>query len=153
MNEINKSKVVRETSVFPASKQEVFNKLSSFRLLLDIASPYISFAPIDGNENIVWKEGCTYTFKSKLFGFIPCGIHKIRVLKFGIDDGIYTNEQNTYVPVWNHEVVLKKIDENHTEYSDIVEIYAGWKTIFVYLWATLFYKHRQKKWIKILKKR
>ncbi len=55
-----------------------------------------------------------------------------------------------YVPVWNHEIILNKIDETKTEYTDIVEIYAGWKTDFVYIWAKLFYAHRQKKWIKIL---
>ena len=38
------------------------------------------------------------------------------------------------------------------KYTDIVEIDAGWKTVFVYLWAVCFYMHRQKKWIKLLRK-
>lgn len=48
---------------------------------------------------------------------------------------------------------LEKLDENTTGYTDIVEIDAGWKTVLVYLWAVCFYKHRQKKWIKLLRKK
>ena len=62
-----------------------------------------------------------------------------------------TNEHNTYVPTWNHKINLKDNGNGTTEYSDEVEIGAGWKTIFVWCWANLFYRHRQKKWIKLLK--
>ncbi len=92
-------------------------------------------------------------FKTKLLGIIPFGTHHIQVIEFNIDKRIYTNEQNTYIPVWNHEIVLKESGKQQTEYTDRVEIYAGWKTYFVYLWAKLFYAHRQKKWIKILNSR
>ena len=34
---------------------------------------------------------------------------------------------------------------------DRVEIHAGWKTFFVWLWAEAFYAHRQKKWIRLLR--
>jgi hypothetical protein len=47
---------------------------------------------------------------------------------------IYTNEVNTHVPIWNHRIYLKPIDKETTEYTDEVEIYAGWKTAFVYIW-------------------
>ena len=30
---------------------------------------------------------------------------------------------------------------------------AGWKTIFVWMWANCFYTHRQKKWIKLLSRK
>lgn len=29
-------------------------------------------------------------------------------------------------------------------------IHAGWKTVFVWLWAKMFYAHRQRKWIRLL---
>ena len=52
----------------------------------------------------------------------------------------------------NHRIVLKEVSENQCLYSDIVEIGAGWKTIFIYLWAKCFYAHRQRKWVRLLKK-
>ena len=33
--------------------------------------------------------------------------------------------------------------------TDEVEIQAGWKTVFIWLWARAFYTHRQRKWIKL----
>jgi len=42
-------------------------------------------------------------------------------------------------------------DETHTQYTDRVEIHAGWKTVFIWLWANAFYAHRQRKWIRLLK--
>ena len=36
--------------------------------------------------------------------------------------------------------------------TDRVEIHAGWKTVFVWLWANAFYAHRQRKWIRLLKR-
>ncbi len=145
-----KSKIVQLTSIFPVSKREVFNLLQEFQMLSKIAYPYITFKPVNNSEKLIWEEGKTFVFRAKLCGFIPFGIHKINVVEFNEDKKIYTNEQNTYVSVWNHEIILKELSKQQTEYTDIVEIYAGWKTYFVYIWAKLFYAHRQKKWIKIL---
>ncbi len=151
MKEYKKSKIVRKTSVFPASRSKVFEMLSGFKILSEKASPYIKFRPVGNKKDFVWKEGETFDFKAKLFGFIPFGTHSINVIEFKEDGRIYTNEKNTYVPVWNHEIILKDLSDSKTEYTDNVEIYAGWKTFFVYTWAKSFYSHRQKKWIKILK--
>jgi len=30
---------------------------------------------------------------------------------------------------------------------------AGWKTLFIWLWANMFYAHRQRKWIRLLQER
>ncbi len=148
-----KSMTVRESKVFPASKDEVFNILKNFDILKQITHPYISFTPVGRSEDLEWKVGETFVFKAKLLTFIPFGTHTINVIEFDKDTRIYTNEVNTYVPVWNHEVTLKSLSDGSTEYSDIVEIYAGWKTVFVYAWAKLFYRHRQRKWVVILKAR
>ncbi len=145
----NKTKTVKLTTVFPAPKRRVFELLSQLKTLQKVAAPYIYFQPIGSDGDIKWQQGSTFVFRAKLFGFIPFGKHTIRVIDFG-EDNIYTHESNTYVPVWNHRIILETIDENTTSYTDEVEIYAGWKTPFVYAWAKLFYAHRQKRWIKLL---
>ncbi len=148
-----KTRTVKRTSIFQSSKSEVFALLQDFATLNTIARPYITFKPVNAAAQIRWQEGETFVFKAKLLGFIPFGTHTINVVDFSEAGRIYTNETNTYVPVWNHEIILKEIGENNTAYTDEVEIFAGWKTYFVYLWASLFYRHRQKKWIKILAKK
>ncbi|MGN0667556.1 MAG: hypothetical protein ACI4KF_13685 [Huintestinicola sp.] len=142
---------VKKASVFPASKEVIFEKLQKLKSLQYIAYPYATFTPMDGIDELIWEEDSTSSFKFKMFGVIPFGIHTINVVRFGRDEGIYTIEGNKYVPVWNHEIILEEIDELHTKYTDIVSIEAGWKTVFVYLWAKAFYSHRQKKWLKLLK--
>ena len=144
--------IVVKSSVFPASKEAVFLKLQKLKLLQYIAWPYATFTPI-GETISIWKAGASSSYQFKLMGIIPFGTHKINVLSFDINEGIYTHEGNEHVPVWNHRIMLEDISKNQCLYTDIVEIGAGWKTIFIYLWAKCFYAHRQKKWIMLLSKK
>ena len=66
-------------------------------------------------------------------------------------EGIRSREANEHVPVWNHDIIMAPVDANHTEYTDRVEIWAGWKTAFIWVWANAFYAHRQRRWIQLLR--
>ena len=114
-----------------------------------IAKPYASFTPVNGDSNICWEKGQTAAFRFRLLCVVPFGVHTIRVISFSKQD-IYTHKSKTYVPIWNHRIRLRSLADGATEYSDEVEIGAGWKTVFVWLWAKCFYAHRQRKWIKYL---
>ena len=144
--------IVNKTSVFPSSREKVFSLLQRFDTLSFIAKPYATFESIDGSNKLIWEPGKSFSFKFRMYGFIPLGIHKINVCEFG-KDGIYTREGNPFCPTWNHRIILKELDNNQTEYTDEVEIDAGWKTFAVYLWAKSFYAHRQRKWLKLLRNR
>ncbi len=141
--------VVHKTSVFPASRETVFEKLQELETLQYIAKPYATFEPA-GSVASVWTAGSESSFRFRLFGIIPYGIHTIRIVRVD-PGGISSREGNPHVPVWNHDIALAVLDESHTEYTDRVEIHAGWKTFFIWLWANAFYRHRQRKWIKLLK--
>ena len=141
--------VVVRSSVFPASKKDVFRKLQKLRLLQYIAWPYATFTPV-GEKISEWKAGTRSSYKFRLFGVIPFGTHTINVISFDKEKGIYTHEGNEHVPTWNHRIILEEISDCQCLYSDVVEIGAGWKTVFVYLWAKCFYAHRQRKWIRLL---
>ena len=140
--------IVQRTAVFPASRETVFRKLRQPETLRYIARPFASFEPV-GETQTVWTEGRTYAYRLRLFGFIPFGTHTIRIIRFD-PDGIGSAEGNRFVPVWNHSISLTALGVGRTRYTDRVEIRAGWKTIFVWLWANAFYAHRQRKWIRFL---
>ena len=140
---------VQKTSVFPASRNAVFQKLQRLETLQAVARPYATFEPV-GSADAVWTAGGITSCQFRLFGLIPFGTHTIRIVRFD-PDGVSSREGNRHVPVWNHDILLVPIDENHTEYTDRVEIRAGWKTIFIWLWAKAFYAHRQRRWIRLLK--
>lgn len=139
------------SSIFPAPIDEIWEKLQRLDTLQYIAFPYATFKPV-GNTEMRWNEGEVSEFILRLFGFIPMGIHTIHVTQFSREDlAVYTREQNRHVSVWNHRIIIKKIDGSHCHYTDKVEINAGWKTQIVFLWSRLFYKHRQQKWLKLLR--
>ena len=146
-----KSRTVTKTSVFPAAKEVVFSRLKELKTLQYIATPFATFTPVNSAENLIWEKNRDFAFRFKLFSILPLGIHTIHVVEFDeLSCEIYTNERNPYVPVWNHRINLKETGTGKTQYTDEVEIYAGWKTPFVYLWAKRFYAHRQRKWLKLL---
>ena len=141
--------IVQKTSVFPALRDVVFQKLQRLETLQTIAKPYAVFEPVDSTA-AVWTVGSKSFYHLRLFGFISFGTHTIRIVRFD-PEKVSSREGNGHVPVWNHDILLVPVDESHTEYTDRVEIRAGWKTIFIWLWAKAFYAHRQRKWISLLK--
>lgn len=147
-----KRRTVTKTSVFPASKEVIFHLLKELKTLQYVAAPFASFSPLNGSEDMVWQEKIDLAFRLRLFGFLPLGIHTIHVIEFDqASCEIYTNETNRHVPVWNHRITLQPAGAGKTQYTDEVEIYAGWKTPLIYLWAKCFYAHRQKKWASLLR--
>ena len=141
--------IVTKSSVFPASRDAVFEKLQRLETLQTIAKPYATFEPIGAAEQI-WTVGGTSAYRFRLFDVIPFGTHTIHIVRFD-PEGVSSREGNEHVPVWNHDITMSPLDGTHTMYTDRVEIRAGRKTPFIWLWANAFYAHRQRKWIRLLK--
>ena len=142
--------IVQRTSVFPAGRDAVFQKLRQLSTLQAVAAPYATFEPVQ-DAFTAWEVGSTSAYRFRLFGCIPFGTHTIHIVRFD-PDGIRSREGNEHVPVWNHEIRLRSLDDSRTEYTVRVEIRAGWKTFFVCLWAVAFYAHRQREWIRLLRR-
>ncbi len=143
--------IVKKSSVFPASRDVIFEKLQKLETLQYIAEPYATFEPVGAAEP-VWTVGSTSAYRFRLFSVISFGTHKIHIVRFD-PEGVSSREGNEHVSVWNHDITMIPRDENHTEYTDQIEIRAGWKTPFIWFWANAFYAHRQRKWIRLLKKK
>lgn len=145
--------IVNKSSIFPTDIDNVWKRLQKLKYLRYVAYPYATFHPAEGKKQLIWKEGRTFPLEFRLYGVIPFGIHTVHIVT--IDEKshmIYSNESNPHVPVWNHRITLTSVGQNHTKYTDKVEIDAGWKTPFIFLWANAFYAHRQKKWIKLFQR-
>ncbi len=151
---MEKTKTIIVSSEFPAGAEVIWNRLLDIGTLQHIANPMMTFKPIlQKSDEGAWTEGGAYVFKIRLFGLIPIGgCHTIAVK--GIVRKHYvlqTHEYNRTVTVWDHRIALKPMSNGNTHYSDIVEIYAGWLTPVVAVWSKVFYRHRQKKWKKLLR--
>jgi hypothetical protein len=140
--------LVKISTVLKANKETIYEKLQQISTLQFICRPMARFTPL--NDDLIWKRGKTFNLSLSIMG-ISFGTHTIKVEDFRIEK-IATSESNKYVPVWKHNISLEQLDDMRTKYTDIVEIHAGIKTPFIWLWANLFYLHRQKKWELLLTK-
>jgi hypothetical protein len=123
----------------------MLEKLHDLRTLQYIASPFARFTPLD--KSVSFVQGSKIRVILRVFGFINLGEHTINIVTFDEQGGVvYSNERNHFVRVWNHRILLKKLSETETHYTDEVEIHASIFTPFVYLWSLAFYCHRQRKW-------
>lgn len=140
--------------MLPAPPEEIWARPARVKTLRYIAAPYASFRPAGPAESAEWKEGAVLRFRLRVFGTVPLGTHKVRAERFDRDSYVVqTSEGNRTVPVWNRRTVLVPLDAASARYTDEVEVQAGRLTGPVHHWSRSFYRHRQRKWRRLLAKR
>lgn len=63
------SRYVKKTSIFPAGRHEVFQRLKKLSTLQKIAWPYATFTLIDGSRDMNWEPGESASFKFRLLAW------------------------------------------------------------------------------------
>jgi hypothetical protein len=113
-----------------------------------VASPLLSFVPIEpGALDSEWEVGREYPLKLYFLKFIPLGRHSIQLVKVDRDQNtISSRERGLLTPVWNHNIVFQEIKPGMLIYTDDIDIRAGLLTPFIWLFAHVFYRHRQQQW-------
>jgi hypothetical protein len=94
-----------------------------------------------------WTEGETIRCRPFILGFIPVGIRTLHFER--IDDAgrtIETREHDALVRRWDHRISIEPRGNNRARYRDEIEIDAGLLTVVVWIWANVFYRHRQRRW-------
>jgi hypothetical protein len=85
------------------------------------------------------------------YGCVPLGKHTIRLEEIDpINFRIQSREKGLLINVWDHLIHMENTDGG-TIYTDEIELFAGYLTTPVAQWSLYFYKHRQKRWQKLLK--
>jgi hypothetical protein len=143
-----KAKKLTVHSEIPIEIDTAWQNVKTPALLIFVAKGMIKFKSMDGDFPEKWEVGQTYGFKMRIFGFIPFGgIHNLFVEK--IDDrcnSLSTREWDKGAKVWNHNIVMRDLDNGFIYYEDSIIIYGGMLTGFITSFAKKFYKHRQKRW-------
>lgn len=138
------------TTYFDAPLDKVSELVKNVDTLYFIARPLLIFRSVKGQElSHQWTNG-TYWFHLYLFRVIPLGKQAI-VVSFPpspdfqmLDDGY-----SRFIKQWRHMITVKK-EGRGVLYEDHLQISAGTLTYLVTVFAQLFYKHRQKRWKKLL---
>jgi hypothetical protein len=145
--------IARITSIFDCAEKEFWEKIIEPKSLQYVASPILSFYPIAGDDlGREWITDKTYELKLRFLKIIPLGRHQIKVITISKESNtLVTNESGTLTPVWNHTVQFRQIENRRLRYTDEIEIGAGLLTPAIWVFAHLFYRHRQKRWKTLLK--
>ncbi len=138
-------------TVIDVPAEKMWNELQKVSSLRHVAAPLLEFAARN-DEPLPekWAVGEAYRLRISLFGLIPLGRHTIVIDE--IHPGartIVSKEHGRLTRVWNHLIKIDPIDERRIRYTDEIEIQAGILTVFVWLFAHVFYRHRQKRWKKL----
>lgn len=119
-------------------------------LFRHVSAPMIGFRPKDpATLPAIWHEG-RFLVTMLLGGVLPIGDQWI-VIEFAEADesaGRYVLRDNGHsasIRRWDHRLTLQARPDGRTDYSDVLDLEAGWTTPVVWLFAQAFYRHRQKR--------
>ena len=145
--------IARITSIFDCTEEEFWKKIIEPKSLQFVASPILSFHPMVGDDfGAEWVTDKTYEMKLCFLKIIPFGRHQIKVITINRESNtLVTNESGTLSPIWNHTVQFSRIGHRKLRYTDEIEIGAGLLTPVIWVFAHLFYRHRQNRWRTLLK--
>ena len=138
-------------SILNCPPRRIWDALQMPSSLLKIIRPLFRFEPLPGETfPDRWVEGDTIVCRGYVFGLFAVGQHELYLER--IDQAamqIQSREHDQLVARWDHLIRVVDAPHGETRYSDEIEIEAGPLTIFVWLFAQMFYRHRQRKWRKI----
>lgn len=142
--------LVKVMSIFNCDSEELFREVKKTESLFYIAKPLIKFVQLPEHPlPELWEEG-KYPVKMYILGFIPFGKQWIVI---SIDNNNLRMRDNGYsklIKKWDHNIYLKGVGENKTLYTDTIDINAGILTIFIAMFANIFYRWRQKRWRRLI---
>ena len=108
--------------------------------------------PVIKHRDDGWRDGETVQGWVFLFGCIPFSSHTLRLSR--IDDSgmtLSSRESGGLLRRWNHDIVVRPINNAWCNYTDRIDIDAGIFTPVVAGYARWFYKMRQRRWRELAK--
>lgn len=151
---MNKAHHFQLKKTFPASPERVWELAIMLETLQFIARPLLSFKPLDPLPGGVFRAGTCCRFSLRFLGFFPLGIHRILILSCDKREGLIRSfEHGSLTRQWNHTIRMQPAQDGKTLYWDILEIEGVYGiTWLITAFAWIFYKHRQRRWLRLLRK-
>ena len=93
-----------------------------------------------------FEEGQLVETQLLIFNFLPAWKHTLHVIKVDHDNmEIASRERGGLIRQWNHRKWIEGGSGAICKYTDEVDIDAGALTLFVWLFAHIFYRYRQRR--------
>ncbi len=147
--------LARISTTLNCTAEQLWDEISRPASLHFVSAPLLHFAPlVPGALDSEWEVGKPYPLRLSLFGFLPVGKHHITVVN--IDRAanlIESQERGALARVWNHTIRFRPLENGKLHYTDEIEIQAGLLTGLIWAFANLFYRHRQRRWKVLLRRK
>ncbi|TGM63908.1 hypothetical protein EHQ94_14830 [Leptospira meyeri] len=137
--------------MLPSNYETIIRYVKLSKTLDYVAKPLVVFEPV-GQKSFpkIWENGESIT-QMKLFGIIPLGNQSVVIEKIKETDPnefiLRDNGHSDLIHTWDHWIFIQKTKkENLVKYIDRVEIKAGALTIFIVIFASVFFRWRQFRW-------
>lgn len=137
-------------TVLPCNVEDATAHIMSTRLLQYVAHPLVSFSPVTGTRfPATWTEG-THWVRVKLLGFLPLGRQAIVISTPPLPGGFAVRDSghSALIPVWDHLITIEP-HQSGVLYRDQVEVSARVLTPLIWMFAQIFYRHRQRRWLRL----
>jgi len=130
---------------------EVWHLVQTPQLLLFIAAPLVRFAFLEPVPRTSFVSNARYRARLMLFGILPFGTQWIvpsvhEQGKAAWPKRLRDNGYSVLIERWDHWITVEPDGADTTRYTDEVEIRAGALTPFIWAFAQVFYRHRQRRW-------
>lgn len=145
--------LARISTTFDCTADQLWDEISRPASLRFVSAPILHFEPlVPGEFDSDWVVGKAYVLRLSLFGFLPAGDHRITLVTIDREGNlIESKESGALSPVWNHTIRFRSLGDGLLHYTDEIEIQAGLFTGFVWAFSHYFYRHRQRRWKKLLR--
>jgi hypothetical protein len=145
--------LARISTVLDCTETQFWDRILKPESLQFVAAPLLCFEPLVAGELAgEWIVDKTYVVRLSFLGFLPLGQHRIKIVTIDrATNTIESQESGSLARVWNHTMRFYPIGAGQLRYTDEIEIKAGMLTIFIWAFAHLFYRHRQRRWKELLK--
>ena len=148
--------LVERTTLLSCSAQRCLEEVQKSALLRHVAGPFVQFHPLEPKSLPERWEPKEYLVSLRLFGFVPMGRQRIRIStrdrsqemgRFYVE--LRDNGRGTLASTWDHLIVIQALGQG-CSYTDRIDVKAGVLTLFVWSFAWVFYRHRQRRWRRLV---
>jgi hypothetical protein len=138
----------------PCEGDSAWDAVQTAALFSEVAYPMATIRPPVG-ETLPerWQPESSIRCRCYLFGLIPIGTRTVQFEKIDHESReMQTRESDPLVRRWDHVIRVRPDGPGRCRYSDEIEIKAGMLTLFIWLYAMVFYRHRQRRWRRVARR-
>lgn len=142
---------VSRSTIIDLPPETVWSEVQTARLLKHIAWPLVRFLPVGDGEFEAFEPGGRYPVELRLFGVLPFGTQWIVTSMHETETSewpkqLRDNGYSALISKWDHWITIAPDGKGSTRYKDEIDISAGLITPMIWVFAQMFYRHRQIRW-------